>query len=323
MPHHSPSPSLPEDGRSAAKFRDPWVTADGAARAQVQLKALTTLWVNTGTLCNITCAHCYIESSPENDHLVYFSLEDLRGYLDEIAALGLPTEAVAFTGGEPFMNPEMLAMAEEALSRSFGVLVLTNAMRPMMRPRVQEGLKKLGARFGERLTLRVSLDHYEAALHDGERGMQSFCETLRGIKWLAENGFSITIAGRSLWNEPEDSLRAGFASLFEEESIPLDAADRTQLIIFPEMDARLDVPEITTACWSILNKNPDSVMCASSRMVVRRKSAIQPAVLSCTLLPYDEAFELGPTLSEAQGAVPLNHPHCARFCVLGGGSCTG
>ena len=63
-------------------------------------------------------------------------------------------------------------------------------------------------------------------------------------------------------------------------------------------------------------------MCSSARMVVKRKGAARPAVLACTLLPYDERFELGPTLAGASGAVPLNHPHCAKFCVLGGGACS-
>jgi hypothetical protein len=45
--------------------------------------------------------------------------------------------------------------------------------------------------------------------------------------------------------------------------------------------------------------------------------------LACTLLPYDPAFELGRDLSEAMGEVKLNHPHCARFCVLGGAACSG
>ena len=79
---------------------------------------------------------------------------------------------------------------------------------------------------------------------------------------------------------------------------------------------------IDMACWDILGKSPDDVMCASSRMVVKRKDAAAPAVLSCTLLPYDEAFELGASLAEAGGSVPLNHPHCAKFCVLGGASCS-
>jgi len=88
------------------------------------------------------------------------------------------------------------------------------------------------------------------------------------------------------------------------------------------MDATKDVPEITTACWDILGVSPDAMMCASSRMVVKRKGASHPTVVPCTLLPYDPQFELGRTLREASGSVPLNHPHCARFCVLGGGSCS-
>ena len=88
------------------------------------------------------------------------------------------------------------------------------------------------------------------------------------------------------------------------------------------MDARVDVPEITTDCWRILNKRPDDVMCASSRMIVRRKGAAAPAVVACTLLPYDPQFELSRTLAGALSPVTLNHPHCAKFCVLGGGSCT-
>ena len=83
-----------------------------------------------------------------------------------------------------------------------------------------------------------------------------------------------------------------------------------------------DVAEITTACWDLLGVHPSDMMCASSRMVVRRKGAAGPAVLACTLLPYDARFELGATLAEAARPVKLNHPHCARFCVLGGGSCS-
>ena len=83
-----------------------------------------------------------------------------------------------------------------------------------------------------------------------------------------------------------------------------------------------DLPEITTDCWDILGTSPDSVMCASSRMVVKRKGAEHPVVAACTLLPYDERFEMGRTLSESTGSVKLNHPHCAGFCVLGGGSCS-
>ncbi|HUH84786.1 MAG TPA: radical SAM protein, partial [Stellaceae bacterium] len=303
-----------------AKFRDPAVTAKGETRAHVALGSLKTLWFNTGTLCNITCAHCYIESSPTNDRLAYLTLAEMLAYLDEIARDALPTEEIGFTGGEPFMNPDMLAMMEACLTRGFRVLVLTNAMRPMRR--LEGKLLDLQRRLGERLTLRVSLDHYARALHEEERGPKSWEPTLGGLKWLVANGFNVAVAGRTLWGEPDCAMRQGFRRLFAEHAIPIDAEDRQQLVIFPEMDATADVPEITTQCWGILHVDPGAMMCASSRMVVKRKDAARPSVVACTLLPYDDAFDLGPTLKDAAGNVALNHPHCAKFCVLGGGACS-
>jgi uncharacterized Fe-S cluster-containing radical SAM superfamily protein len=303
-----------------AKFRDPVTTAKGERRAAVAFEGLETLWFNTGTLCNITCRRCYIESSPRNDRLAYLTAAEVRVFLEEIARERLATEAIGFTGGEPFLNPDLLAMLEDCLARGFRVLVLTNAMRPMQR--LTAPLLALNARYGRRLTFRVSLDHYTRALHEDERGEGSWQPTLEGLLFLARHGFGLAVAGRSLWGESEAALRRGYAQLFAEHAIPLDASDARELVIFPEMDERADVPEITEACWGILGVAPQALMCASQRMVVKRQGAAAPVVLPCTLLPYDERFELGPNLAAASRAVPLNHPHCAKFCVLGGGSCS-
>jgi hypothetical protein len=302
------------------KFRDPFVTAKGESRAQVALRALETLWFNTGTLCNLTCRNCYIESSPRNDRLAYLSLDEVRGYLDEIARDALPTKLIGFTGGEPFMNRDIIAMLHEVLSRGFDALVLTNAMKPMRRLRPQ--LLALRDAYGERLRIRVSLDHYDPAIHEAERGRRSWAPTIDGLVWLARNGFALDVAGRRFSGEPEDELRGGFARLFGEFDVPIDAADPVRLMLFPEMEAQRDVPEITTACWGILHKSPDDVMCASARMVVKRNGATAPAVLACTLLAYDQQFELGRTLAEAARPVSLNHAFCAAFCVLGGAACS-
>ena len=302
------------------KFRDPEVTRDGEPRAFVDLAALETLWFNTGTLCNLTCANCYIESSPANDRLAYITLEDVRTSLDEIAREQFPVREIGLTGGEPFMNPQIIPIMEISLRRGFDVLVLTNAMRPMMK--LAAPLRALGRRYGPRLTMRVSLDHYTAKRHEEERGEHTWAPTMAGVKWLAENGFRLAIAGRTRWGGSEESLRRHFGALFRTEGIPVDAGDPAALVLFPEMDENVNVPEITTACWGILNVDPDAMMCATSRMVVRRKEAAEPVVLPCTLLPYDPQFEMGPTLAGGRGAVRLNHRHCAKFCVLGGGSCS-
>ncbi|MEE8187819.1 MAG: radical SAM protein [Kiloniellales bacterium] len=302
------------------KFRDPDTTADGQPRAAVALSRLETLWFNTGTLCNLTCEHCYIESSPKNDRLAYLSAAEVAAYLDEVSRDRWGARQIGFTGGEPFMNPAFMAMVEDALGRGFEVLVLTNAMRPMMKRAAE--LLRLRERFGARLTLRVSIDHYGQALHEIERGPRSWQPALDGLCWLARHGFALNVAGRTLWGEAEDSLRAGYARLFAAHDIPVDARDPVELVLFPEMDAGLDVPEITESCWGILGVSPEAVMCATSRMVVKRKGAETPTVLACTLLPYDEEFELGASLADSAREVKLNHPHCARFCVLGGGSCS-
>lgn len=303
-----------------AKFRDAFVTAKGERRARVALSALETLWINTGTLCNLTCRNCYIESSPRNDRLVYLTASDVASYLDEIERDRLGTRLVGFTGGEPFMNPDLPAMLDDVLSRGLKAIVLTNAMKPMHR--MKPALLDLLARHGRNLALRVSLDHYTRALHEEERGARSWQPTLDGLVWLSQAGFEVHVAGRRFSDETEEEVRAGYAALFAGLGIAVDARNPATLVLFPEMDPTIDVPEITTACWGILKKSPDSVMCATARMVVKRKGAGRPAVVACTLLPYDPQFELGDTLAAASGDVALNHPHCAKFCVLGGAACS-
>lgn len=305
---------------AGGKFVDPDWTADGKPRATVSLERLETLWFNTGTLCNLACENCYIESTPRNDRLVYLTRAEVRGYLDEIEALGLGTSSLGFTGGEPFMNPAMLDILEDGLARGYEVLVLSNAMKPMWHRRA--ALVVLNQRFPGQLTIRVSVDHYRRELHEEERGPRSWQPTLDGLRWLCTNGFGVHVAGRTRWGDSEAELRRGFAALFAREGISVDADDRRALLLFPEMDPAAAVPEITTECWSLLGVDPGTVMCATSRMVVKHKGAAHPTVVSCTLLPYDPRFALHDTLAGALGTVALNHPHCAKFCVLGGGSCT-
>ncbi len=314
----SPFAVLDAPALDLAKFRDPFMTARGEPRAEVAMTGLATLWINTGTLCNLACKTCYIESSPRNDALVYIGLAEVDTYLDEARALG--TREIGFTGGEPFMNPDMIAMMGSALGTGFDVLVLTNAMRPMRR--FEDRLLALRAAHGERLTMRVSLDHYGQPIHEAERGSGTWDKAIAGCRWLSEHGFRLAIAGRLLPGEGEAAARAGYAALFAAEGLKVDASDPAALVLFPEMDATADVPEISDACWGILGKSPSSIMCASSRMVVKRKGEPRPVVAACTLIPYDPGFTMGETLAQASRPVMLNHPHCARFCVLGGASCS-
>lgn len=302
------------------KFADPDVTATGEARAAVDPRQLKTLWINTGSMCNLTCENCYIESSPTNDRLAFITTEEVSGLLDEIDALALSTSEIGFTGGEPFLNPDMLSIIEFCLLRGYRTLVLTNGMNTLLKE--QASLEALDKAQPGLLKLRISVDHYEEATHALERGKRSWKPAIKSLQWLSGSNIDFAIAGRTLWGEDEESMRQGYASLFAEQQIALDAFNPEHLILFPEMDGSQEVPEITTACWDILDQDPAQMMCATSRMVVKHKGDNHLSVQACTLLPYEQEFNLGTTLEESWRPVKLNHPHCAKFCVLGGGSCS-
>lgn len=254
------------------KFSDQRITAKGESRAHVELRSLKTLWFNTGTLCNLECANCYIESSPTNDRLTYMTAGEVEAYLKEIKEQNLPTELIGLTGGEPFLNPNIIAILTTILSYDLDVLVLTNANRVLKKH--HSALLELKAQYGEKLKLRVSLDHHTPEIHDKERGRNAFAKTTKELVWLSENGFDLSIASRSLTHESSADSVQGHGELLKNLGIQIDLSEK--LVVFPEMDAKESVPEITTACWDILSKSPDDQMCASERMIVKRKGDASP-----------------------------------------------
>ena len=302
---------------SENKFKNPITTADGSTRAFIEAKRIKTLWFNTGTLCNIECKNCYIESSPKNDRLVYITFEEVKLFIDEAIDKKLGTKEIGFTGGEPFMNKDVLKMIEYSLSKNFKVLVLSNAMKPMLNRK--EDLLKINH---QDLTIRVSIDHYQKGKHEEIRGKNTFNVMMEGLKWLNQNNFNYALATRLLWGEQEDQLRDNFNLFIDKYNLKLDAKSKEQLVTFAEMDEKVDTPEITTACWNLLGKNPDDMMCSSSRMVVKKKTSPKPSVIACTLLPYEDEFDLGQNLTNSLKKIYLNHKHCSKFCVLGGSSCS-
>ncbi len=299
------------------KFKEKFKTADGKDRAFVEISQLKTLWFNTGTLCNLTCSNCYIESSPKNDRLQYISFEEFKIFVNESIQNELGTKEIGFTGGEPFMNKDIFKMIKYSLDNGFKTLVLTNAMKPMINNKSQ--LLRLNHL---NLTIRVSIDHYTKEKHEEVRGPNSWEPMIEGLKWLSENDFNYCLATRLMWGEDEDITRNNFQKFIDQFNLKLNSKSKIQLVTFAEMDVNQDTPEITTECWKILNKEPESVMCSTSRMIVKKKGEQLPSVIACTLLPYEKEFDLGKSLKESNQKVYLNHPHCSKFCVLGGSSCS-
>ena len=251
------------------KFLDPYRTIKGEERASVTLKELKTLWFNTGSLCNLACKNCYIESSPKNDRLAFITAGEVVSFLKEIKDQSLPVGLIGFTGGEPFANPHFMEILKTTLDDGFEVLVLTNAYKTIKKS--FEGLATLKQQYAEKLHLRVSLDHYSKDVHEAERGPRTFDETLSNLKWLVDSGFTTSIAGRSLKKEPMDLALAGYQQLLGSRDIKLTLELGQNIVIFPEMDPLREVPEISTGCWSILKKSPADQMCSSERMIVKKK----------------------------------------------------
>ena len=293
-------------------------TFDGKPRAYVKLRNIKTLWFNTGTLCNLECSDCYIESSPTNKNLQYIKLSEVRKYIKEIKKNNLGTELIGLTGGEPFMNPYIMEIIKYLLVNKFKVLVLSNGMRP-----IQLKFKRLlELSHLNNLTIRISVDHFTRKNHESIRGSNTWKKVIKSLIWLNKNGLNFNIASKINFGESEDSLRNGFRKLFKRINLRIDPYNKNELVLFPIMDYKEVSTEITQDCWSILNKSPDSVMCSNSRMVIKRKNEINTKVLPCTLITKDKNFELGSNLVSSHKKVYLNHPYCSQFCVLGNSSCS-
>src|SRR5436305_6579440 len=91
----------------------------------VALAHLDQLWFQVaGTVCNLTCRHCFISCSPHNHSFGFLTLATVRRALDE--SVGLGVKEYYFTGGEPFLNRDMTDILE--LTLSYGpATVLTNS----------------------------------------------------------------------------------------------------------------------------------------------------------------------------------------------------
>lgn len=303
--------------KSQKKFKNKYITDNGRKRAFVNFTSLKTLWFNTGTLCNLSCKGCYIESSPLNDSLLYLTIKDVQNYLNEIKNNNISCNKIGITGGEPFMNKDIIEIIELCLKENYEVLVLTNAMQPMQNK--LKNIKKLSKY--RKLKFRISLDHYSKYQHERIRGKKTWNKTLLGIHWLINNNFNLSVASRRL-NENEQILRNGFSKLFKKNDFKINAHDENELILFPDIDKESNTPEITTKCWNILSVSPKNLMCSNSRMIVKRKEDNKIHIVTCTLIPYENDFSYGHKLKDSFKRIYLNHPNCSKFCVLGGASCS-
>lgn len=285
-------------------------TPDGQPYGWIEFTQLHELWIHTGTDCNLRCPTCFERAGPGVSRLQAPSLADIMRYANE--AQGLGVRQFGLTGGEPFVNNDILPMLE-FLSERAPCLVLSNGTEPLLNrlPALRSRALKADA-----LRFRISLDYPDAPRHDAGRGRGALDLALRSIGELLAMDFAVSIARRRDKKEDADAVAAQYKELFIHANLPADIP----LISFPDLQ-RDDVSHITGQCVRTYH-TPESrkgFMCAYSRMLVRQNNRMR--LYSCTLADDDAAFDFGPELSSAIARETfLTHKRCFA-CFAGGVSC--
>jgi len=291
------------------------LSSRGEKRGYIQPQLLDELWFHTGTSCNLQCPFCLEGSSPGDARLELLSLEDVRPFIDEAVALGV--RKFSFTGGEPFVNPQLMPILDYALEHN-PCQVLTNATEPL-RSRFAE-LKAL-SRKPHSLSFRISLDHPEPQRHDALRGQGRFRMALESLGQLYRAGFEVSVARLLQAEEDGSAVDKAYAAYFQEVGVPTDIT----IIKFPELHkpgARAAAPEITENCMTnyLSAAQRDAFMCNFSKMIVKQNGVC--GVYACTLTDDDADYNLGSTLKQALSErVMLKHHRC-YCCFAYGASCS-
>lgn len=282
---------------------------------EVPLSHLDQLWFQvSGLLCNLSCHHCFVSSSPTNRSFEMLSLDEIRSRLDESLALGV--KEYYFTGGEPFLHPQMTEILE--LSLQYGpTTVLTNGT--VLK---DEWLARLAAAESQSiysLEFRLSIDGPSAAINDPVRGIGTFARAMAGVKKLSAHGFLPLITAVRTWtDDDEPRILAEFLATLREAGYA-----RPRLKILPSLkmgeergrtgDYRQDERVTSTL---LEDYDTSQLLCEHARHVSAR------GVHVCPLLVEQPTSLLGTTLSEAaMRPAKLDHGACFT-CYQFGAICS-
>ena len=273
------------------------------AAPSVPLAHLDDLWFQvSGTLCNLTCQHCFISCSPHNHDFGFLDLDTVRRYLDESVALGV--KEYYFTGGEPFLNRQMTDILE--LTLQYGpASVLTNGT--VFKDEWLARLAQAEAASPYSLEFRVSIDGFTAADNDPVRGPGTFERILRGVRQLLAHGFLpiITVA-RTRDDTDDGALFGGFVELLKKEGY-----DRPRIKLLPTLRLGAEVrrqrgyhddERVTPEMMDGFDRG--LLICDHSRIVTDRGVSV------CPILIEAADARLGATLAESLRPFSLRYQAC-------------
>jgi sulfatase maturation enzyme AslB (radical SAM superfamily) len=269
----------------------------------VELTHLDDLWFQvSGTLCNLTCTHCFISCSPHNHAFGFLDLDMIRRALEESVRLGV--KEYYFTGGEPFLHRDMSAILE--LTLHYGpATVLTNGT--VLKDEWLERLRAAEDASPYSLEFRVSMDGFTAAENDAVRGAGTFERILRGVRQLLAHDF-LPILTVTRVNDDDDGSRLfqGFVDLLKDNGY-----DRPRMKVLPALRLGAEIQRrgayqaherVTREM--LVGYDTGQLVCSHSRVVTDR------GVYVCPILLDSQDARLGERLVDADRAFALRQQAC-------------
>jgi len=282
---------------------------------EVPLRALDQLWFQvSGTVCNLRCAHCFISCAPDNHSFWFMSRVEVAAALETSVHLGV--KEYYFTGGEPFMNRDMLGIIEDTLALG-PVTVLTNAT--LMPQRTVDELASLAGASPYTLELRVSIDGVTAEMNDAIRGEGSFERAVGAVGRLAAAGFLPIITTMQSWDDSKtDRILHDFRVL-----LTTVGYERARLKILPPLlmggeadrDRGYDEAERVTSAMMV-DYPAELLLCSSARLVTHS------GVWVCPILLGHESGKMGSSLEEAVRSPARLAEQACYTCWVNGAICS-
>ena len=281
---------------------------------EIELSHLDDLWFQVGgTRCNLSCHHCFISCHPKNNNFGFLTLEDIRCRLAESVTLGV--KEYYFTGGEPFLNCDIVPILMETLN--YGpATVLTNGT--VLKDSWLSELAEAESNSHFSLEFRVSIDGFSPEINDPIRGEGTFSRAMQGVTQLVDNGFLPIITAARTWPlEREEEVVNQFANTLRDAGYK-----RPRLKILPTL--HLGEEENRTHGYRPTERidhsmmhdfDPSQLICEHSRMVTDR------GVHVCPILIESPDSLMGQTLSDSKKRFSLAHGACYT-CYQFGAICS-